>query len=96
MQLTKAIGTSDVLIVLDSCEHVVQSAAECVAALLQRCQNVRVLTTSREVLRIAGERVHAVAPLALPQKTLSLPTSSRPRRANCLPIGRPPCSWVSR
>jgi len=52
------------LLVLDNFEHLVGAAAE-VASLVAACPDVHVLVTSRERLRIRGERELAVAPLAL-------------------------------
>jgi predicted ATPase/lambda repressor-like predicted transcriptional regulator len=54
------------LLVLDNCEHVVDQCADVVAALLVACPRLRVLTTSREALRIGGESLLPVAPLAVP------------------------------
>ena len=54
------------LLVLDNCEHVLPGVAPLVAGLLAGCPALRVLATSREVLRLAGEHVQTVAPLALP------------------------------
>jgi predicted ATPase/DNA-binding SARP family transcriptional activator len=45
------------LLVLDTCEHVVEGAAELVAALLARCAHLQVVTTTREPLRMAGEQI---------------------------------------
>jgi predicted ATPase/DNA-binding SARP family transcriptional activator len=45
------------LLVLDTCEHVVEGAAELITAILARCAEVQVLTTTREPLRIPGEHV---------------------------------------
>ncbi|OWQ48422.1 hypothetical protein CDL60_07565 [Roseateles noduli] len=59
------------LLVLDNCEHVVDGAADTVEYLLAHAPNVRVLCTSRESLRIHGEWVHALGPLALPPGDLS-------------------------
>jgi predicted ATPase/DNA-binding CsgD family transcriptional regulator len=56
-----------VLLVLDNCEHVLAGAAPLVAGLLAACPGVRVLATSRAVLRLAGEHVLAVPPLPLPE-----------------------------
>ncbi|WP_026119502.1 BTAD domain-containing putative transcriptional regulator [Nocardiopsis ganjiahuensis] len=54
------------LIVLDNCEHVVADAARLVETLLDRCPNLRLLTTSREPLGVAGESLLPVPSLALP------------------------------
>jgi predicted ATPase/DNA-binding CsgD family transcriptional regulator len=55
-----------VLLVLDNCEHLVEAAAALVEALLRACPGLRVLATSREALRIAGEVAWPVPPLAAP------------------------------
>jgi predicted ATPase/DNA-binding SARP family transcriptional activator len=57
------LGRTDALLVLDNCEHVLDAAAELVAALVERCPGVRVLCTSREALDLAGEQVMPVRPL---------------------------------
>jgi non-specific serine/threonine protein kinase len=64
--LTDALRSRRVLLVLDNCEHVLAGVASLVAGLLAACPGVRVLATSREVLRLSGEHVFAVPPLALP------------------------------
>jgi predicted ATPase/DNA-binding SARP family transcriptional activator len=51
------------LLVLDSCEHVIDGAAELARAVAEGCPDVRVLATSREGLGLAGERLVPVAPL---------------------------------
>ena len=45
------------LLVLDTCEHVVDGAAELATALLARCADLQVLTTTREPLRAVGEEI---------------------------------------
>jgi len=52
------------LLVLDNCEHVVDSAAELTGALLRECEGLRVLATSREPLKLPGEVSWRVPPLA--------------------------------
>ena len=72
--VARAIGNRKLLLVLDNCEHVIDSAAELVEALLRLCPHTTVLATSREVLRIEGEYVYDVPPLEVPspeQVTLS-------------------------
>jgi predicted ATPase/class 3 adenylate cyclase len=61
--LSAHIGDKQLLLVLDNLEHVIDSAVE-VAAVLRACPNLRVLATSREVLRVAGEAVYPVPALA--------------------------------
>lgn len=54
------------LLVLDSCEHVLDTAAELVERILAAAPGVLLLSTSREPLRTAGESVHRLAPLGCP------------------------------
>ncbi|MEV6420788.1 BTAD domain-containing putative transcriptional regulator [Streptomyces sp. NPDC051662] len=51
------------LIVLDNCEHVIDTAAGLAETLLTGCPGVSVLATSREPLGVPGEFVHTVGPL---------------------------------
>jgi len=55
------------LVLLDSCEHVVDSASCVAEALLGAGRGIAVLATSREPLRAAGEWLHRLAPMRLPQ-----------------------------
>jgi non-specific serine/threonine protein kinase len=64
--LARALARQQVLLVLDNCEHVIGAAAALCAGLLAACDDVRVLATSREPLRVAGEARYRLAPLALP------------------------------
>ncbi|HEY1329780.1 MAG TPA: winged helix-turn-helix domain-containing protein [Casimicrobiaceae bacterium] len=54
-----------VLVTLDNFEHVL-SAAPLVTALLEQCPRLKILVTSRVVLRVALERDMSVPPLAVP------------------------------
>jgi predicted ATPase/class 3 adenylate cyclase len=65
--LTDAIGSSQLLLVLDNCEHLIQACAKLAEALLQACPQVQLLATSRESLNVAGEVVWHVPPLSLPE-----------------------------
>jgi predicted ATPase/DNA-binding CsgD family transcriptional regulator len=64
--LAPALARRHLLLVLDNCEHVIGAAAELCGRLLLGADDVRVLATSREPLRIAGEVRHRLAPLAVP------------------------------
>jgi predicted ATPase/DNA-binding SARP family transcriptional activator/DNA-binding CsgD family transcriptional regulator len=61
------------LLVLDNCEHLLGTCASLAGRLLEAAPGLRVLTTSRELLGIAGEQVWAVPPLALPPAEGRLP-----------------------
>ena len=63
-RLAELIGDRELLIMLDNCEHVISTAAEVAEDLLGRCPELRVLATSREALRVGGETVWPVPPLA--------------------------------
>jgi len=62
-----------ILLVLDNCEHLVTACAQLAGTLLQACQEMNILTTSREALKITGETVWLVPALrcsASPNLTL--------------------------
>jgi predicted ATPase len=54
------------LIVLDNCDHVIAEAAALGESLLRGCPQLRLLVTSRESLRIAGEQVYRLPSLTYP------------------------------
>jgi len=57
------MSDTDVLLVLDNCEHVVAAVGDLVEDLTARLPRLRVLATSRERLWVAGEVVYQLAPL---------------------------------
>lgn len=56
----------DLLLILDNCEHIVEACARLVDALLRSCPKMKILATSREALRIGGERIFPVLSLNTP------------------------------
>jgi predicted ATPase/class 3 adenylate cyclase len=64
--LVAFLRSRQALVVLDNCEHLVAAAAALAAELLRGSANVRILATTREPLRVAGETVWALEPLTLP------------------------------
>jgi predicted ATPase/DNA-binding CsgD family transcriptional regulator len=75
LQAEDTIGTlvhhlisSEMLLVVDNCEHLTEAAATVVARLLAACPRLVVLATSRERLNLDGEVVWRLSPLALPHK----------------------------
>ncbi|HEX6450278.1 MAG TPA: BTAD domain-containing putative transcriptional regulator [Trebonia sp.] len=67
-RLIAAIRERETLLILDNCEHVIESAAMLAHRLLGECRRLRILATSREPLGITGEALWAVEPLALPER----------------------------
>ncbi len=63
-RLAEIIGEQELVVVLDNCEHVITAAAEIAEGLLQQCPGLRLLATSREGLRVGGETIWPVPPLA--------------------------------
>src|SRR5204863_5842178 len=53
----EAIGSRSIVVVLDNCEHVASEVRSLCEELVVRCPRLRVVTTSRQVLGIEGERV---------------------------------------
>ena len=64
--LVKHLAAQKALLLLDSCEHLVSACAEFVETTLQKCPDLKILATSREVLGITGEVAWTVPPLSLP------------------------------
>lgn len=66
-----------VLLVLDTCEHVIDAVVALVEILLRRLPDLRILATSREALRAEGENLHRLSPLELPAPTMPAAQASR-------------------
>jgi predicted ATPase len=61
--LAEHVGERELLLLLDNFEQVVEAAPE-LSELLESCPNLKLLVTSRELLRIRGEVDYPVPPLA--------------------------------
>ncbi len=75
--LLASLRDADLLLFLDNCEHLVDACAELVEVLLHACPAVRILATSRELLRVRGERPWAVPVLQLPSPTAAPDEAAR-------------------
>jgi predicted ATPase/DNA-binding XRE family transcriptional regulator len=58
------LKNKSILLILDNCEHVADEAGTAIEALLLNCPQVRVLATSRQSLRVAGERTYRLPSLS--------------------------------
>jgi non-specific serine/threonine protein kinase len=65
--LLDGVRDRELLLVLDTCEHLIGSCAELVAALLRGAPALRILVTSREALGVSGETVFRVPSLSVPE-----------------------------
>lgn len=64
--LVNFVKDRTLLLILDNCEHLLQSCAEIARRLLQAAPRVKILASSREPLRITGEATFPVTPLGIP------------------------------
>ncbi|HVE76775.1 MAG TPA: hypothetical protein VND22_08450, partial [Actinomycetota bacterium] len=71
--LTEELRARELLLILDNCEHVVDSAADLVDAVLGACPGVKIVTTSRDLLGVDGEATWRVPKLTLPGSQDDLP-----------------------
>jgi len=65
------IRNQQLLLVLDNCEHLIETCASLVERLLRDCPQVTVLATSREALGVPGEKAWRLPSLSLPGRGLS-------------------------
>jgi len=68
-RLKDGIGQKQMLIALDNVEHLIEGIATLVSELLSVCPHLKILTTSREALRVPGEWLYAVPALNIPTVT---------------------------
>ena len=83
--LRRYLADRDVLLVLDNCEHVIGACAELAAAVLSSCGDIRILATSREPLRVAGEVVWTLDPLGPEEAQRLFVERARQRRPRFIP-----------
>jgi predicted ATPase/DNA-binding winged helix-turn-helix (wHTH) protein len=64
--VARAVGGKHLLLVLDNCEHVIDTVANLAETFTRLCPRSSIVATSREVMRIDGETVYRVPPLEVP------------------------------
>jgi predicted ATPase/DNA-binding winged helix-turn-helix (wHTH) protein len=66
LELVDLVRSRKLLFILDSCEHVIEAVASLAEQLYRQTEEVHVLTTSRELLKVEGEHCYPVPPLDCP------------------------------
>ncbi len=66
LELVNLVRSRKLLIILDSCEHVIETVASLAEQLYRQTEEIHVLTTSREPLKVGGEHCYRVPPLDYP------------------------------
>jgi predicted ATPase/DNA-binding SARP family transcriptional activator len=69
--IIETLHDKQLLLVLDNCEHLIEECADLVERVLSDCPEVVILTTSREALKVSGEKAWLLPSLTLPGHTLS-------------------------
>ncbi|HXW76901.1 MAG TPA: TIR domain-containing protein [Candidatus Eremiobacteraceae bacterium] len=62
--IARSVHLSRTLLILDNCEHLIESVAAFADHLLRRCPHARILATTRQPLGITGEKVYRLPSLA--------------------------------
>jgi predicted ATPase/DNA-binding winged helix-turn-helix (wHTH) protein len=70
--LMECLKSLRLLLVLDNCEHVIDAAATLAELIFREAQGVHILATSREALRVEGERAYWLPPLDSPPRGSSM------------------------
>lgn len=70
--LLRYLKRKRLLLILDNCEHVISETARIAEAILRESPDVRLLATSREPLRIAGEHPYRMPSLEVPPEVAGL------------------------
>lgn len=55
-----------ILLILDTCEHLIEAVAAFASRILRGAPQVHILATSRETLQVEGEQIYRLRPLACP------------------------------
>src|ERR1700724_683937 len=66
LELVDLVRSQKFLIILDNCEHVIEAVALLAEQLYQESEQIYLLTTSRELLKVGGEHCWRVLPLDFP------------------------------
>jgi predicted ATPase/DNA-binding winged helix-turn-helix (wHTH) protein len=72
----KFVSSRHLLLIFDTCEHLLHACADVARHLLQAGPNVRILATSREPLHVPGETTYALSSLSFPDTHRTFPLAA--------------------
>jgi predicted ATPase/class 3 adenylate cyclase/Tfp pilus assembly protein PilF len=64
--LTSYLKDKEILLILDNCEHLIETCAGLTEQLLKACPKLKILATSREPMKCSGEQTHSILSLEIP------------------------------
>ena len=67
--ISSRIADQHILLILDNIEHLIDPVESLVFELLQSCPHLKILVTSREILRLSGEKVFQLSGLNVPKES---------------------------
>jgi predicted ATPase/DNA-binding winged helix-turn-helix (wHTH) protein len=73
--LISHLADKHILLLLDNCEHLIEAIAALAEDVFNGASAAHILATSREPLRVTGERVHRLTALAAPPQSTQLTAS---------------------
>jgi predicted ATPase/DNA-binding SARP family transcriptional activator len=71
VDLCNHLRPHEALIILDNCEHLLTACAQIIEILLNACDHLQVMATSRASINLIGESIFNVPPLSLPPENSS-------------------------
>ena len=66
--LCEYVRDRTLLLILDNCENLIGACASLATSLLGASEGLRIMATSREALRVSGEQIYALQPMAVPER----------------------------
>ena len=75
-EIMRFVRDKRILLVLDTCEHLVETVANIASSILDAAPKVHIIATSREALRIESERVYKLNSLACPPEAVELASTA--------------------
>jgi predicted ATPase/DNA-binding XRE family transcriptional regulator len=71
--LKNVLRQKTMLLILDNCDHLLDACAQLINILLTYCPNLKILSTSREILNMEGEATYYLPSLSIPENDAVLP-----------------------